>query len=360
MFRSMKSWENPWEIGVEPMIDLVGGSYLTGKVRYLRDVNHPLPGQMKAIQSGGYSRFYVYENSLRQLGGEVAQQALVKMGLEVKDIDFIVGAHTSVADFPSIDFACQVGAELGAHTVKTRNILEGCGTAITAFDVADKLLAENPEMTGLVIQAQRVSDVHHDRFTLLNGILSDAAVATVVTAVRPEKDCLLRVEAFDEVSVPYFVDMMRLEFGGASQPVIPCSDDPQHYKPGRERLQDIYQMSSTDLRDFVTLRSSTMTEIISTVSSKAGWKESADWLLHTLEGEQSVRAIADAAGIKNSNAALVSKHGHCGCADPMLSLIDLIDSDSLSEGDRVVLSTISSGMKWAALSGIVGGAGKSE
>ena len=342
------------------MIDLVGASCLTGKVRYLKDVNHPLPGQLKAVHSGGYSRFYVYENSLRELGGEVAQQALVKTGLTVEDVDFIVGAHTSVADFPSIDFACQVGAELGVHKIKTRNILEGCGTAITAFDVADKLIAENPEMTGLVIQAQRVSDAHHDRFTLLNGILSDAAVATVVTAVRPENDYLLRTGAFDEISVPYFVDMMRLEFGGASHPAIPRRDDPQHYKPGRERLQDIYQMSSTDLRDFVTMRSSTMTEVISTVSSKTGWNKSADWLLHTLEGEQSVRAIANAAGIENSNAALVSKHGHCGCADPILSLIDLVDAGSLSEGDRVILSTISSGMKWAALSGIVGGVEKSE
>ena len=76
------------------MIDLVDASYLTGKEHYLEDVNHPLPGQIKAVRSAGYSRFYVYENSLREMGGEVARQALMKTGLDASDIDFIVAAHT--------------------------------------------------------------------------------------------------------------------------------------------------------------------------------------------------------------------------------------------------------------------------
>jgi ehpO len=336
------------------MIDLVDASYLTGKEHYLEDVNHPLPGQIKAVRSAGYSRFYVYENSLREMGGEVARQALMKTGLDASDIDFIVAAHTSVADYPSIDFACQVGAELGIHKVKTRNVLEGCGTAITAFDAAEQFISANPESMGIVVQAQRVSDVHHDRFSLLNGILSDAAVATIVTAARPGNRYLLRTGAFEEISVPYFVDMMRMEFGGALHPEIPSNDDPQYYKPGRERLQDIYKMSSAELLDFLALRNSTMTEVIESVSLKTGWKEPANWLLHTLEGEQSVQAIASAAKIKNSNSGLVSNHGHCGCADPILSLIDLADTGSLKKGDRVILSTISSGMKWAALSGVAG------
>lgn len=336
------------------MIDIIGSAYLTGNIRHLKSVKHALPGQMEAIQAGGYSQFYVYEDSLRKLGGEVARTALSNAGLSANDIDFIVAAHSDVADFPSIDFSCQIGAEIGSGKVKTRNIIEGCGTAVTAFVTASQIIAENPSMTGLVVQAQNVSDVHHDRFSLLNGILSDAAVATIVTASRPEQDYFLRIQSFDEISMPYFVDVMRLEFGGGRHPAIPSSDDPDYYKPGRERMQETYQLSSTELLEFIKLRSSTMKDLIDSVSCSAEWEKPAKWLLHTLEGEQSIRAIANASNIENNNASLVAKHGHCGCADPILSFIDLSHSGSFTEGDRIVLSTISTGMKWAALSGVVG------
>ncbi|MEV7801200.1 3-oxoacyl-[acyl-carrier-protein] synthase III C-terminal domain-containing protein [Microbacterium foliorum] len=340
------------------MIDIIEATYSTGNIKYLKDVTHPVPLQLNAVAAAGYDRYYKCDESLREFAGKAAQKAILKSGLDIKDIDFIIGAHTGVSDFPSIDFSCQVGAYLGVSDVITRNIVEGCGSAITAFDIANGLIATDPNMTGIVVQAQIVSEAHYDRFSLLNGILSDAVVVSIVTPSKPNNDYLLRIKEFDEVSIPYYVDMMRIEYGGTMHPKIPAANNPEYYKSGRERLQEIYKMTSDQLQEFVKLRQNTMCQIIKSVTTRSGWEKPADWLFHTLEGERSIQDIARQSDIANHNAKLVSKHGHCGCADPLLSLIESMNEGSLNNSDRIILSTISSGMKWAAMSGIIGDVAK--
>ncbi|AKK07192.1 3-oxoacyl-(acyl-carrier-protein) synthase III [Corynebacterium mustelae] len=335
-------------------VDIVGLGSSVGEEKSLSRIDYPVDAQIKALEAGGYNHFYKSNKSLREMGGDAAVKALQNAGLTAGDIDFIVGAHTDIADYPGIDFACQVGAELGVDRIRTRCITEGCGSAVTAFDEASNMLKNGGGVVGLVVQAQKVSDAHHDRFSLLNGILSDAAVATVVTVSGEHDEYLLRLGSFAEVSIPYFVDMMRIEFGGSAQPMIVPTSSPEYYKPGRERIQDIYRMTPEELYHFIEIRSSTMADVIAQVKRNAQWDESAGCLFHTLEGVRSIAEIARQSRIKRSNADLVSKHGHCGCADPILSFIDYFESGRLHRGERIILSTISTGMKWAALTGIVG------
>lgn len=337
------------------MIDIIGLGKSTGEEMCLETTEYPVSSHMKILKSNGYHRYYKTSNTLRTLGGEAALQALQDSNVDASDIDFIVAAHTGVADYPGIDFACQVGAELGIDRVRTRNVTEGCGSAVTAFDNAGQILNSTPNALGLVVQAQKVSDAHHDRFSLLNGILSDVAVASVVTSSREDRQHLLRIHSFSELSIPYFVDMMRIESGGSANPRFESPLSPEYYKPGRERIQDIYNMSSDELLDFVQLRNATMQEIIQAATQSAGWVQDPDWLFHTLEGRRSIENIAEQSAISRSNADLVGVHGHCGCADPILSFISYIQEDKLLPHEKVVLSTISTGMKWAALSGVVGG-----
>ncbi|MBL4943505.1 hypothetical protein CpMRi49_01535 [Corynebacterium ulcerans] len=337
------------------MLDVIGLGRSTGQEEFLSQINYPVAAQIKALKANGYNRFYKTTKTLRELGGEAASRALQSARMTIDDLDFIVAAHTNVADYPGIDFACQVGAELGVNRVRTRTIVEGCGSSITAFDEAANMLNASHGCVGLVVQAQKVSDAHHDRFSLLNGILSDAAVASVVSKTGKHGEWILHLDSFSEISIPHFVDMMRIEFGGSVHPEVIPPPSPEYYKPGRERMQDIYQMSSEELYRFLEIRGDTMKELIKQVTKKSQWDKPGDYLFHTLEGVRSVEEITKQAGIKQSNADLVEVHGHCGCADPIMSFIDYWEEGKLFQGEKIILSTISTGMKWAALTGIVGG-----
>ncbi|UYA60762.1 hypothetical protein NAL19_2654 [Pectobacterium sp. F1-1] len=318
----------------------------------LKEVVHPNQLQLDAIGRAGYDQFWTESMSVRLMAASAARNALEEFNIAPEQVGFIVAGFSGVPDFIGIDLACQVGAELNCHQIRTLNLVEGCATAVSVWKQAASLCADMPEgKLGLVVLAQRISDAHQDRFGLMNAALSDGAVACVIGESMKYADqpglCFIATE---DISDCRYVDMMRIEYGGGHLPLLPEGRDSRNDKLGRERIMDNYQFSAQDLMGFLTLRADNSVNIIRRVLEKSVWRNAPPFLLHTLEGKQSIENLCQQIGIpiERSNLSLLPELGHVGCADPLLSLRLMMQRGKIKPGAEVVMSTISTGLKWGA------------
>ncbi|MCX4028186.1 hypothetical protein H0A36_20420 [Endozoicomonas sp. SM1973] len=318
----------------------------------LADVKHPNKMQLEAIRLAGYDKYGIDNTSTRVMGAQAVTKALEASGYSADDVGFIVAGQSSVPDFIGIDLACQIGAELGGLQLKTVNLVEGCGTAISAWITARGLIDTLDDgQVGVVVLAQRVSEPHYDRFGLMNAILSDGAAAAIVgkTNSTSTAECCFVYKSGQDISDTRFVDMMRIERGGGLKPVVLPDHDSRNDQLGREKIMELYRLTGSDLTEFLALRADNTIQIIESCLNEASWsKESNLILLHTLEGRQSIAMLAAKLGIAvdNTNIALVAELGHMGCVDLLISLDMMQKQDVFKPGNRIVMSAISTGMKW--------------
>lgn len=319
----------------------------------LRNMTHPNKMQLEAIRYAGYDQFWTTPGSVREMAAGAALNALQEAGIQAEDVGFIVAGLSGIPDFIGIDLACQVGAELHCTQICTVNLVEGCGSAVSVWIQAAARIRELPPgRVGLVVLAQRISDTHQDRFGLMNAVLSDGAAAAVVvgdaepSAARPG----FRFIAAEDMSDCRYVDMMRIEHGGGHLPLLPEGRDSRQDKTGRERIMELYQFSISDLTDFLALREDNSVKIIQRVIEKTGRTLGSPCLLHTLEGRQSIESLCKRIGIPaaRSNLSLLPELGHVGCVDSLLSLKMLTARGTIRPADEVIMSTISTGLKWGA------------
>ncbi|MEI8593630.1 3-oxoacyl-[acyl-carrier-protein] synthase III C-terminal domain-containing protein [Photobacterium sp. Hal280] len=319
---------------------------------HLERVDHPNQMQLNTLKFAGYAQFWKEPGSVREMAGIAAKKALLKARIRPEDIGFIVAGQSGVPDYIGIDFACQVGAELSCKDIRTINIVEGCNSGISVWEHAASLLKkQSADKVGLVVVAQRISEAHQDRFGLMNAILSDGAAVALVASEHWEMDgAALHYLGAEDISDCRFVDMMRVEHGGGLQPYVTEAFDARHDKLGRERIADIYNFDADALNDFLTLRAENNINIINKVISKSKKKIENPFLIQTLEGQQSIESLCAKLDIPTdrSNLELLSEVGHAGCADLLISLDVLVDREMIKPGDDIIMSTISTGLKWGA------------
>jgi 3-oxoacyl-[acyl-carrier-protein] synthase-3 len=234
--------------------------------------------------------------------------------------------------------------------VRTVNLVESCATAISSWFSASALVdGLQPGKVGVVVLAQRVSEKHHDRFGMMNAVLSDGAAAAVVGRLdAPSTKRSFVYKGGHDVSVTRFVDMMRIERGGGMNPVVLADQDTRHDQLGRDRIIELYRFSPSDLADFLRLRAENTIRVIAASKRDAGCSDHDFVLLHTLEGRQSIEGLASRLEVapERTNADLVGRLGHMGCVDPLISLDILSRRDRIPPGTRVAMTSISTGMKW--------------
>ena len=158
---------------------ILGLGHAVGDARKLADVDHPNEVQLEAIRNAGYNEFFVNPGTSRAMAARAVIKALEDAGYRADDVGFIVAGQSNVPDFICIDLACQVGAELGGLEVRTVNLVESCAAAISGWFSASALVdGLQPGQVGVVVLAQRVSEKHHDRFGMMNAVLSDGGGAS--------------------------------------------------------------------------------------------------------------------------------------------------------------------------------------
>ncbi|MFF4170102.1 3-oxoacyl-ACP synthase III family protein [Streptomyces sp. NPDC001744] len=306
----------------------------------------PDPGR---VLKWGYRTFHRAPDGVTatDLSREAAQQALDRAGLTADALDLVVVATTDMPEYAYWDSASALARELKIERTQTLLLNEGCGSGVNGLFYVASTMAMQPEARhALFVVVNRVSEFHRNRMNVINTVLSDAAVAVVVSRGHGSNRWL----SSEQFTDPEYSDLLRLDFGGAVAPLPPVgwtsADAPSAYDQVREQFAG----DPAKLRKFIGERYTRLVEVVDGAAARAGvGREDIDHVIYLNDVPTSIAAVATPLGVppERTNAALAPDHGHMGGADQLISLGLQLERGELAPGDLVALCGISTG-RWCA------------
>ncbi|MBW5481399.1 3-oxoacyl-ACP synthase III family protein [Streptomyces bambusae] len=281
------------------------------------------------------------------LAREAGQQALDRAGITADAVDLVVVATTDMPEYSYWDAASALARELKIERTQTLWLNEGCGAGVGGLFYVASTLAARPEAdTALFVVVNRVSEFHRNRMNVINTVLSDAAVAVVVRRGHDAN----RILATEQFTDPEYSDLLRLDFGGAVQPLPPIGWDATDAPSAYDQVREQFAGDPAKLRKFIGERYTRLVEVIEGAAARAGVdRREIAHVIYLNDVSTSIAAVATPLGVplERTNAAVAPGHGHMGGADQLVSLGLQLERGELAAGELVALCGISTG-RWAA------------
>ncbi|MBB2911045.1 3-oxoacyl-[acyl-carrier-protein] synthase-3 [Streptosporangium becharense] len=281
------------------------------------------------------------------LAAEAARQALDRAGVSADALDLVVLATSDMPEYSYWDGAAALARELKIERTQTLLLNEGCGGGVHGLYYVASTLATQPDAdTALLVAVNRVSEFHRNRMNTINAVLSDAAVAVVLRRDHPANRWL----ATEQFTEPEHCDLLRVDFGGAVNPVPPQGWSTVDAPGGHERIREQFGGDPRTLRRFLETRYERLLEVIDGACGRAGLgRDDITHLIYLNDSATSIAAVAEPLGIPlaRTNADLAPDHGHMGAADQLVSLGVRLENGDVAPGDVVALCGISTG-RWCA------------
>ncbi|WFE26116.1 3-oxoacyl-[acyl-carrier-protein] synthase III C-terminal domain-containing protein [Solwaraspora sp. WMMD791] len=281
------------------------------------------------------------------LATTAAQQAIDRLGIEADSIDLVVFTNSDVPEYLYWDGAAALARNLKIGQVQTLLLDEGCAAGVHGLYYVAATMAMQPEVsTALFVAVNRVSEFHRNRMNVVNAVISDGAGAAIVRRGHPANRWL----ATEQFTDPEHCDLLRLDFGGAVQPLPRPGWSSTTAPGGHAEVRARFGNDPAVLRSYLQSRYARMLDAIDGACTRAGLtRDEIAHLIYLNDSASSIAAIAEPLGIPlaRTNAALAPEHGHMGGADQLVSLAVQLDSGELRPGEVVALCGISAG-RWSA------------
>lgn len=303
----------------------------------------------RRVLNWGYRTFHRAPEGVHatDLAAAAARQAMERAGVGPEEIDLVVLAGPDVPEYLAWDGAAALSRDLGIARTETLALNEGCGAGVHGLRYAASTLAFRPEaLTALFVAVSRVSDFHRNRMNLINSVLSDGAVAVVMRRDHPANRWL----ATEQFTDPEHCDILRIDFGGAVNPLPPPGWSSRDAPGGHETIRRQFASDPDKLHRFLENRYQRLIEVIDSACARADLtRDDISHLIYLNDSAASISAVAEPLGVPlhRTNAKLAPDHGHMGAADQLVSLGLQLESGEITSGDLVVLCGISVG-RWGA------------
>lgn len=335
--------------GPAVLFGLDGFGYAFGEDQAVADVVGDYVDTTERVLNWGYRTFHRAPDGVHatDLAASAARQALDRSGLAAADVDLVVLAGPDIPEYLAWDGAAALARELKIERTQTLVLNEGCGAGVHGLYHVAAAMATQPEVTtALFVAVNRTSEFHRNRMNLVNTVLSDAAVAVVARRGHPARRWL----ATEQFTDPEHCDVLRVDFGGAVNPLPPPDWSARHAPGGHEQIRRQFGDSPDRLRRFLEHRYERLVEVVEAACARAG-VDRADLthLLYLNDSAASIAAVAEPLGVPlaRTNADLAPDHGHMGGADQLVSLGLKLERGEIRPGDLVALCGISVG-RWGA------------
>ncbi|GGK76251.1 3-oxoacyl-[acyl-carrier-protein] synthase III C-terminal domain-containing protein [Streptomyces flaveus] len=301
------------------------------------------------VLNWGYRTFHRAPDGVQatDLAAAAAQQALGRIGLSADALDLVVLAVSDVPEYLSWDGAAVLARELKIERAQTLLLTEGCGAGVHGPYYVASTMAMQPEVdTALFVAVNRISEFHRNRMNLINTVLSDAAVAVVLRRDHASNRWL----ASEQFTDPEHSDLLRIDFGGAVNPVPPEGWSSLTAPGGHARIREQFANDPDSFQRFLENRYERLVEVIDAACTRAGIdRGEIAHLIYLNDSAASISAVAEPLGLplERTNAGLAPDHGHMGAADQLVSLGLQLERGELAAGEVVALCGISTG-RWSA------------
>ena len=260
------------------------------------------------------------------MGLWAAERALEQIGMNAQDLDLILVSTTS-ADGVIPSVACRLKQGLDSGACPAFDLSAACSGFIYGLSVAQQYLKVNPDQRILLVTAEKMSKVVNPMDLDTAIIFGDGAVACVLTGQGPGKEDYPRRLELEDV-------MMRAR--------------PDNDRTMVLESDFIHMQGARTFRTAVTL----MGEICEALSQKLNytWDE-VDWLVPHQANGRIVQAVARRLAINEQKVfSNIAYRGNTSSASIPLALSELLASDKLKSGQRILLCALGGGITYGAAS----------
>ncbi|MCK4859074.1 MAG: ketoacyl-ACP synthase III [Candidatus Omnitrophica bacterium] len=286
-----------------------------------------------AQRTGIKERHLVNGQTLSDLAGIAAEEALQGANLQGKDLDLII-VSTTTPDMQLPSASCLVQKKLGAKKAACFDLAAACTGFIYALSVANQFIISGAYKNILVIAAEVLSAITdwQDRNTCV--LFGDGAGAVVLQPTTEKKGIISTYLAADGS----FSDFLEVPAGGSRQPAsIETVQQRQHFlkMKGNETFKVAVRM---------------LEEAASKAVSLAGLNyKDVDCLIPHQANIRIIKATAKRIGLDENKVFVnVDKYGNMSSASTAVGLYEAVKQGKIKEGSIVVLTAFGSGFTWGA------------
>lgn len=276
-----------------------------------------------------------------QMAISAAKEAIQHANINPKAIDVVIYFGEEHKEYPLWTAGIKIQEEIGATNAWAFDTQLRCGTAILAIKLAKSLMASDDDInTVLLAGGYRNHDLINFKnprtrfmFNLGAGggalILQKGATENIVY----ESDIITDGSFSEDVLIPV---------GGTKKPLTPLLLE-----------QGLYHFDVTDPEGMKTrLEQKSLDNFIKVIRNslmKSGFKEEDLSYLAILHMKKSAHDyVLKVFDLKEENAIYLSKYGHIGQIDQLLSLKLAIEEGKIKDGDIVTLVSAGIGYAWGA------------
>lgn len=264
---------------------------------------------------------------------ETAKQLLVKGNLDPADVDLIIVA-TMMPDSPFPSVACKVQAAIHASNAGAFDLSAACSGFVYAMEVGAQFIKNNSARNVLVIGSEVFSRFidWKDRSTCV--LFGDGAGGVLLKSTE-EKDYLLggvlKADGTGE-------DLLYMPAGGTQKPAsVHTVETNQHYlkMKGLELFQAVVPMVCDVIQDTCDKVGISLEDINFIIPHQAN--------IHIIEQVSSMMQIPFDRFMIN-----IQKFGNTSAASIPIALMDAVQDNRISSGDKIMFIGFGAGLTVAA------------
>ena len=329
------------------------GEALGEPVKITDDVIESYTTNSEAVRSWGYRSFHRAgdDTFLTDLAVRAAGQALDVAAADAADIDLVVVAIADFAEYLCWDAAAAVQGRIGARRAEAVLINQACSSGVIAFDIVAGRFATHPDyQNALIVASNRICETYQNRMEAMMNVLSDGAAAALVRRGH-ERGRWLGTEVISDGN---YADFFRMDTGGTKHPFRTPGAPGQEGLRVRNPLDRLAELLDNDARrmlEFVQKFGGNMRSALDRLCARTGTEPGEiKRFIHLNDNQRAMGDMARALNVPRErlNGDLALDHGHFGSADQLLGLRQLMVAGELEDGDVVALTSLGSGMHWAA------------
>lgn len=267
------------------------------------------------------------------MGAEAAKKALVQAGISAAEIDMILVA-TMCPDYMSPSTAALIQSKIGATKAAAVDLQAACTGYIYGLSMAKAYIESGLYRTVLLIASEKMSSIidYTDRNTCV--LFGDGASAAVISG----KGSGLLVDFVCLGSDGELAHLISVPGGGARHPAnIETVQNKLHYfkMEGREVFKHAIRRMSAAAQECLR---------------QAGLKvNDLNWLVPHQANIRIVNAMAEYLNMPlNKVYQTLQKYGNTSAASVAIALDELIQTQKIDTGERLLLVAFGGGLTWGA------------
>lgn len=261
------------------------------------------------------------------------KKALASAGITIKEIDYILVATLS-PDYMSNSTAAIVQSQLGAKHIGAADIQAACSGFIYALSIAKAYIESGMYQNILIIASEKMSTYvdYTDRGTSV--LFGDGAAAAVISGAGTG----LSIDAVNLGSDGKYAELVYIPAGGVRHPPTAETVSKKMHcftMQGKEVFRLAVRYMTAAAKDCLQRLELTDADI--------------SWLVPHQANLRIMEAVAKGFDIPNERMyKTVHKYGNTSASSIGLALEELLETNELADGEKLLLVAFGAGLTWGA------------